>query len=180
MTELFQWVLSILKEFRVFVVVLPWESVIRCRMGNRVQTWGSGWHIRIPFVDTLTVVNTRLRVSIAPTQTLTTLDGESLSVAMSVGFCIVDARAALMRFADPEQSVGALAQSAVASFITPRMLSNIQLAVLEEHVATALQETAQGSVQIEFVRVLDFVNAPTVRLLQESWRATPSNTDRTL
>lgn len=83
MTEFFNWLLGLFKQFRIFVVVLPWEVVIRCRMGKHVKSWGPGWHFRIPFVDTLQVVNTRLRVRISPNQTLTTKDGQPLSVAFT-------------------------------------------------------------------------------------------------
>jgi len=39
MTEFFNWLLSIVKEFRFFIVVLPWETVVRCRLGKHVKIW---------------------------------------------------------------------------------------------------------------------------------------------
>lgn len=178
MTELFNWLLGLLKQFKIFVVVMPWETVVRCRMGNRVAVWGPGWHVRIPFVDTLHVINTRLRIGIAPTQTLTTLDRQPLSVAFSVGFRIVDARAALMRFAEPEQSVSALAQSVVADVVSTRNLADLRCSDVEQAVTEKLRSVCEGSMEVEFVRVLDFVSAPTLRLLQEQWRQATSQTER--
>lgn len=178
MTELFQWLLGLLKQFRIFVIVLPWESVIRCRLGSRVRVWDSGWHFRIPFVDSLSVVNTRLRICNAPMQTLTTADGQSLSVSFSFGFRITDPHAALMRFTEPETSLAGVAQSLVAQFIQDRPLSEIKPLELSAAMRAVVVGECGDCIEIDYARVVDFVAAPTMRLLQEQRRHMTTTTER--
>lgn len=178
MTELFQWLLELLKQFRVFVIVLPWEQVIRCRLGSRVKVWGPGWHLRIPFVDSLNVVNTRLRICNAPMQTLTTSDGQALSVSFSFGFRIVDANAALMRFTEPETSLAGVAQSLVARFIQERPLGDIKPLELSASMHSAVIAECGDCIEVVYARVVDFVVAPTLRLLNEQWRHMTSTQER--
>lgn len=178
MTALFEWLLSLLKQFRIFVVVLPWETVIRCRLGSRVAVWGPGWHFRIPFIDSLNCINTRTRIAAVPMQTLTTSDGQSLSVSFSIGFKITDPRAALMRFAEPETSISAAAQSMTAGYVSGRALAGIAVSEMEAAVRVRLLAECDTAFQIEFVRLVDFVAAPTMRLLQEQWRHQTSTSER--
>jgi regulator of protease activity HflC (stomatin/prohibitin superfamily) len=180
MSEFFNWLLGILKEFRFFIVVLPWETMIRCRLGKHVKVWETGWHIRIPFVDTLHVVNSRLRFFSSPLQTVTTKDGHALSVAFGIGFSIVDARSALMKFAQPEHSLSALVQSRVAEFVWLHDLKDIHARELEGSVTTAVVEECDRALQIAFIRLVDFVAAPTMRLLQEQWRPMTDSAERTV
>lgn len=170
MSELFQWLLGILKEFRILVVVLPWEAVVRCRLGKHVKVWGPGWHIRLPFIDILHVTNTRLRLCCSPLQTITTLDGLALTIAATVGFCIVDPQAALSKYSEPETCIAALVQSRIASLVSKAKLTDLVVEKLEHEITDCLKVECDSAMVIEFVRLVDFAAAPAVRLLNEQWR----------
>jgi regulator of protease activity HflC (stomatin/prohibitin superfamily) len=106
MSELFQWIANLLKQFRIFMTVLPWELAVRTRLGNRVKVWDPGWHLKLPFVDVVNVINTRMRVVRSPTQTITTKDGKTVSVSFTIGFSIHKPKDALPAISRISTSVG--------------------------------------------------------------------------
>lgn len=170
MTEFFSWLQSFFREFKVLAIVFPWERAIRVRLGNRVLMWEPGWHIRLPFLDEVQILNTRLRIACAGTQTLTTRDGFALTVSVTIGFCIRDPALAMLRMHHPEACSSALATSVVAELVAGTDRIELHPSNIEAHVLGKLREEA--GYEFEFVRVTDFVFARTYRLLNEtSYRA---------
>lgn len=166
MGEFFQWLMGVFREFRIWVVILPWERAIRVRLGNRIKMWEPGWHIKLPFLDEIQVLNTRLRLANSGTQTLTTADGETLTVSLVVGFRITDPRLAMLRMHHPELSVASLALSAVSEFVTARDRFALRPDKLEQFVLERLRK--EQGYEFEFARVADFAYARTYRLLNEN------------
>ena len=166
MTELFQWIMNFFREFKLLTIVLPWERAARIRLGNRVKVWEPGWHLRLPFVDHIEPLNTRLRIADVGSQTLTTSDGHTLTIGLIVGFRISDPLAALLTMHHPESSCGAIASSSVAKFVcaTPRL--SLAADGIENHVLAALKE--ETSYDLDFVRVRNFAFTKTYRLLNDN------------
>lgn len=169
MNELFQWLMYWLRELRPFVTVLPWEQAVRTRLGNRVRVLQPGWHCKVPFVDHINLVNTRLRICRAPTQTLTTLDRKTVSISMTIGFEIRNPKESLLRFLEPETCCAALVGSSMARFVGETASDMLTVAKLEEHAAKALADEVAGIAHVSFVRVAEFALVRTYRLLQEQW-----------
>ncbi len=168
-TSFFDWIRGIIAEFKFWAIVQPWECAVRTRCGRRAILWQSGLHWRLPIVDDVRIVNNRLRISSFPCITISTKDGKVLSIAGNVGFHIADPLRAMLRLQQPEMTCAALAQSAVAAFVTARNLPEIIVAELEESTRMALIGQADG-IEFEFVRVVDFAAVKTFRLLQDQWR----------
>lgn len=167
MTEFFQWLMGFVREFRVLVTILPWEIGVRTRLGNRIAVWQPGLHIKLPFIDDVRPVNTRLRIAHAGDQTITTLDGKVLTVSMAIGFLILDPVAALLRLHDPEASCAALAQSATADFVGRRLAVDVKARDLEAHALAFIKDNSAGY-SFEFARVTDFAYIRTYRILNEA------------
>ena len=179
MTELFSWLVKFIQEFRLLVVVLPWERAIRVRCGNRVTTLEPGVHTKIPFFDEIHVINTRLRIATTGAQTLTTADGHTLTIAVALGFKIDDPIRAMLRMHAPETSCAALASSVVADLVSTAERALLRVHDVEECVRTLLAK--EGGYTFEFVRVTDFAYARTFRLLQDTfYRGSFSIDDRKL
>ena len=170
MNQLFSWIADIFKEARFWQVVAPWERAVRVRAGKHTVLWGPGLHFRIPYLDDVRLVNTRLRVASAPCQTLSTLDGKAVTVASLIGFRIVDPLKAMLRMADPESCCSSFVQTEVARYISARTSSAIHLNDLEEATLAGLERFGNGGFEFEFVRVVDYAVVKTFRLLQEQWR----------
>lgn len=166
--NLFQWIANFLGEMRWWVIILPWETAIRIRLGKDVTPWGPGWHVRIPFVDEVRMANTRLRIGSVPPQTLTTVDGKTITVASMVAFRIDDLEAALLTLQQPEVMAAAFAQAAVAEYIQARNVRDIDVGALEEASRKSLDRFAKDrGLAIEWVRIVDFAVVKTYRLLQD-------------
>ena len=170
MNSFFEWLLNLIREFRFFLIVHPWELCVRTRFGKHITLLYSGVHLRIPFFDSMHITNTRLRVCHSPTQTLTTLDGKTISIAFAIGFSIVDPVRALRTFQDPESTFAALAGASSAEFVCERKSPQIKPSDLASYTKSKLEESTREIITIDFVQLSDFAFARTYRLLQEQWR----------
>ncbi len=166
MSEFFNWLMQFVREFKFLFIVLPWERAVRTRLGNRVILWEPGCHIRLPFVDDVQLQNTRLRLSGAGPNTISTSDGKVLTLAMAIGFSITDPLAAVLRMHHPEISVASLASSVAAEIVARTAMADLLPSAIEAHVMAELSK--EPGYTFEFVRVTDFAFARAFRLLSES------------
>lgn len=166
MSTFFSWIIDFVKQFTFLAIVFPWERGVRVRLGNRVKLWEPGWHVRLPFVDSVQLTNTRLRISGAGPHTISTKDGKILTLSMAVGFSITDPLAAMMRMNHPEISVASLASSISTKIVAGSLSTDLECAAIEEHVLAGLVN--EPGYEFEFVRVTDFAFARTFRLLSET------------
>lgn len=163
MTEILQAIINFFGQFKFFVTILPWEVAVRTRLGNRVRVWEPGWHIKMPFIDDVKVVNTRLRVVHTTPQTVTTADGKQVTIAFVLGFSITKPKETLLRLIEPETTLVAVVQSAVARYVWELPAASLSIPGIEAHALSAVN--IEG-IAPEFVRVADFVVARTYRLIQ--------------
>lgn len=170
MNQFFQWLANFFQGSRPWQVVMPWERALRVRLGKRTILWEPGFHWRIPFVDEVRIVNTRLRIASVPCITVTTTDGKTVTVAGCVGFRIFDPFQTLLTIQHPEDAASALAQAAVAKYIASRRVAELSMEQMEQTALDALTTSSMAGLAFEFVRVVDFAVVRTFRLLQEVWR----------
>lgn len=175
MGGLFDWIIKLCQGVKVWAVVRPWEKGVRIRLGKTTTLLDAGWHIRIPIIDEVVIINTRLRISSVPCQTITMTDGKTVTIGGMIGFTIVDPLAAMLRLQQPENSCAALAMTALSEYILAHTTDSIDLAEMEMTACQSLDgdETMAG-IKFEFVKIVDFAVVKTYRLLQEQWR--PSTT----
>jgi membrane protease subunit HflC len=166
MAEFFTWIMNFLREFKLLTIIMPWERAARVRLGSRVALWEPGWHIKIPFIDEIVLLNTRLRVADAGSQTLTTRDGKVLTIRVAIGFRIEDPLKALLKMQSPEASCGAIAASTAAEVVSQADSSALRIADIETHIAEALQR--ETTYEFDFIRVRDFAYCRTYRLLNDN------------
>src|SRR5688572_6848066 len=74
--------------FKWWVIVLPWERGIRVRMGKKTKELTAGIFFRIPYLDSVYVQPVRLMYVNFTPQTLTTKSGETITLALIVGYKI--------------------------------------------------------------------------------------------
>lgn len=165
MAEILEKILTFLKTFWPLFVVLPWESAVRARGGKHLALLGPGVHFRLPFFDTLQVVNTRLRIVHTEAQTLTTADGHALVVALTLGFRIVDPMLATMVHHVPEWTVRSIATGDLADFVTSRGKDSVRPALIAAHVLGALRARGSGY-EYDICSVTECGFIRTIRLLQ--------------
>lgn len=174
MTSIFQWLSDILQKVKLWVIINPWERGVRVRLGKHTFLLEAGWHWKLPFLDEVTIVNTRLRIAPTGFQTLTTKDGKTLTVAILLGFTVVDPLKALLKFQRPESSYTALVLEATSAYITYTTFYNISVSSLEDAVYTKLASCDDG-IKVDFAKVVNYAVIKTYRFIQDSWTPATSH-----
>ena len=155
MNQLFEWIAKLVSSWKFWIVIPPWDVGVRVRLGKSAVGLGPGPHSRIPFIDHIVLINTRLRITTVSPVTLSTQSERARYIRAVVFYRIADPLVAIMRYEWPAQAVQGFAQAAMAS---ERDV---------EKVHTELVRQLHGSgVIIEHVRFTEDVEVPTVRLLQ--------------
>lgn len=177
MNELFQWIVNVLKDARFWAIVLPWERAVRVRFGRWSKIWEPGIHLRVPFFDEVRTVNTRQRVAIVPSVTITSRDGRTITVAGTLGFCVVDPLGAMLRMQRPEDVLSAYCQAEFARQIKTSTRETLVVEKVEEGALQGVHDFAGPAFRIDFIRITEFAAVRTYRLLQEQWRPSTGHGD---
>lgn len=162
MAEFIAWLSRFFSSWKVWIVVPPWEIAVRVRLGRSAVALHPGPHLRLPLLDQIVSVNTRLRITTSPPSTV---PGEvhgfvRLRRAMA-GFVIEDPLTAILRFNSPTSAVDSLLQSATRGGLT-------EMAAL-----ASLRETLEPhGIHVEFVRFVDDAEVRAFRLIQTDWGVT--------
>jgi regulator of protease activity HflC (stomatin/prohibitin superfamily) len=158
MPPLLEWLSSLLSQWKAWIVVPPWDVGLRVRLGKNAVALGPGIHFRIPFIDDITLINTRMRIVGTPP---VTIDGEGNRVRMikaSVGMRIVDPLKAMMQFSDPHSVLQSRAQALLADEPTAQACRDQLRQIFEPY-----------GIEIDFVSFVENVHARALRLMQEQW-----------
>jgi hypothetical protein len=60
-------IMRLLGAVAFWVIVQPWEQCLRVRMGKHVRMLPSGFHWRLPLIDTVFKQSVRMRTAMLPT-----------------------------------------------------------------------------------------------------------------
>jgi len=165
MNQIFEWISKLISSFKFWVVVPPWDFGIRVRLGRRGVGMAPGAHWRIPFVDEVLLVNTRLRITVTPTTTINSTEtGKCKVLSATVAYRIQDPLLAVMSFATPVVAVQTMAQAQLASGVTAAEA----LSALQAYFG------ARGVV-IESMQLVVSVETQSIRVLQSEWHASDEN-----
>ena len=158
MNQFFSWISKAFGSWKFWVIVPPWEIGVRVRLGREASALEPGPHWRIPFIDEIILVNTRLRVTTIPPVTIQTEGEEPKTIKAVIGYRINDPLVAVKNFEHPAVAMQGYAQAELSKNLPP------------SEVEKALEITFKGSgLLVVFVQYVENVKVPTLRLLQESW-----------
>lgn len=147
-----------------WIVVAPWEQAIRVRLGKRVRLLGAGVHLRIPGADLFYVQSTRARVSVLPSQTLTTSDGKALTIAVTVRYRIDDLLRLYQTLHHAEGTIANIVMGAVGEYVVTHSLSECGPASFGLAVTERSDLSAYGLADVA-VTVVTFASVKTYRLI---------------
>jgi regulator of protease activity HflC (stomatin/prohibitin superfamily) len=149
-----------------WVIVAPWEQALRVRMGKKVEVLEAGIHLRIPYLDVVYTNAIRRRTVDIGTQTLTTSDGEPLTLAGNVQYRIVDLLTLYQTLHDPGATIIDLAASHIADFVTTHTKKECSPEAIREY-ATEELDLSQYGLNDSYVNITDFAFVPTLRLITD-------------
>lgn len=164
MEQLIAWLSRLFGSWKPFVVVAPWEVAVLVRLGRQAGALGPGPHWRIPFLDQVTLVNTRLRVSTTPPVTMGNgRAGYARVQRANIGYVVHDPVAAVSAYNQPEAAVIGLMQAKLAG---------------GHGVDDALAELERNGVHIVWHELVEDASIRTLRLIQGDsgiWGGVPSS-----
>lgn len=160
LNSLFEWVSRLAASWKFWIVVPPWDIGVRIRWGRWAKALRPGPHGRIPLLDEVVLVNTRLRVDSTPTVTLGTgKPGFGRTASATVGYRVADPVTALMHFTEPGSVLIGLAQRELTRGSS------------EEMALSALRaEVAQHGIEVEFVYYPENVDLRVLRIMNDAGR----------
>lgn len=162
--EFFQWLID---SFKIWVIVQPWESAVRVRMGKHTKVLTKGIFFRIPYLDSIFVQENRLRIVQMSLQTLTTKDLNAITIEAAVGYTIEDIEKLYKSLYQPETTISNMVKSNIAEYIFEKNHNEIKPSDLEKNVLNDLQNLDYG-LNIQYLRIQNFAIVKTFRLIQDT------------
>lgn len=156
----------ILNAVKFWVIIQPWENGLRIRAGKHVKIALPGIHIRIPYIDTFYVQTIRTRIFTLPVQTLTSKDGQTVTLTGCFGYCIADMQKLYNSLYHPEGVFANMSMGVVADFIYTNNINEIRPDDIESAVLNKLQQIDYG-IRIEYFKLTGFAVVKTFRLIQD-------------
>lgn len=154
------------KSFQFWIVVAPWESALRIRLGRTAEVLSPGPHWRIPFVDRLFVQSVRLRTITDSGQTVTTRDGKTLTISLAVSYAIEDISKLYGAVSNPECTLFNQIQGGVAKIVSQGLSGELTKEDVETGALIGIPTEAWGLGSVRLV-VTSFVYSRAFRLLNE-------------
>lgn len=159
----------IFNSIKIWIIVQPWEQGLRVRRGNAVKKMQGGIYFRIPYLDSIYIQETRLRVVSLPIQTLTSADLQTATLSSSIGYSITNLETLYRTLYHPETTLSNMAMSEIADFVFTNSLKDINPIKIEEAVLAKLNAQDYG-LKFEYFRITSFAVVKTFRLIQDqSW-----------
>ncbi len=172
MNMLFTQLSSVFKDmFQWWVLLAPWEQALRVRRGKTVKKLGGGIHFRIPLLDRFFVQSVRLRITDCPLQTITTLDGKTITLKAQLGYRIENLKLLYDTLHDAEGTVMNIVQMIIADHVCANDVQDLLPLQIAEALQLPLTERLAlyglGGVNLS---ITDFAIVKTYRLItQDIW-----------
>jgi len=160
----------IFKAVKFWIIIQPWEQGLRVRRGKTTTKLTGGLYFRIPYIDSVYVQETRLRMIALCMQTLTTKDGKTVTINSSLGYSIQDIEQLYQTLYHPEGTISNMAMSESSDFVFVNNLTDITPKQIEDAVLAKLN-AGQYGLQFEYFKITNFAAVRTFRLIQDgqSW-----------
>jgi len=155
-TKILQW----------WFLVMPWEQAIHVRKGNIVKLRGEGIYLRIPFIDSVYIQTTRMRMMDTPMQTLSAKDGNTITVKSAIGYSICDILKLYNTLFHPEMTLNSMTMGHIADFVKNHNIEEISPFSIEHFVKDKIPVTEYGLKDLS-IKVTTFAIVKTFRLIQD-------------
>lgn len=150
-----------------WIVIAPWEAAIRVRRGKHISVLQPGMHFRIPALDRFFVQGTRKRYMNTPTQTVTTKDGQALTVSGGTAYSIVDIGILYNTLRDAEDVIQIETLALVAQYVASHTLEESRPEIIQNYVNANLHLDKYGLGETSFL-ITDFVSVKTYRIINSN------------
>lgn len=164
--EFFQYVFN---SFKFWIIIQPWEQGLRVRSGKHIKKMKGGIYFRIPYIDSLYVQETRLRVADLPIQTLTSKDISTITLNGAIGYSISNLETLYKTLYTPEKTISNMVMSEIADFVFSNNVTDVNPIKIQESILKKLNDQNYG-LKFEYFKITNFAVVKTFRLIQDqSW-----------
>lgn len=155
--------------FKWWVIVLPWQSGIRVRMGKFETMLNRGIYLKVPIIDSVFIQNIRFRYAQLPIQTVTTKDGDTITLNGSIGWEIIDIRKLYNGINNPEATMTGIAMAEISQFVATHNKSDCTPSAIETAVILDVEKHGIKAC----MKISSFASVRTFRLIQDNtWMPT--------
>lgn len=164
------WILQLFQTAKApfiwWTIVAPWEQALRVRLGKQKVLLQAGIHLKVPGVHAIYKQSVRMRAVASPVQTLTTLDGKTLTLSGSIGYCVTDLEKLYETLHHADDTIRNLCMGAIAQYVHTHNLRECEPAKIEEK-ALAVVELKQYGLGSVKLYVTDFALVKTYRFIAD-------------
>lgn len=154
------------KLFQWWFTVMPWEQALLIRNGNRVRLLAAGIYLKIPFIDSVYIQTTRMRMIDTPMQTMSTKDGNTITIKSAIGYTISDIQILYNTLYHPEMTLNSMAMGFVGEFVRDNLIDEITPTKIEQFVGSKINAADYGLKNLT-IRITTFAVVKTFRLIQD-------------
>lgn len=158
--------------FKWWIVILPWQEGIRVRLGKHELHLRKGIYLKLPVIDSVFVQNIRLKYAQIPIQTVTTKDGQTITIHGAIAYKITDIKKLYNSISNPDATITGIAMSKLSDYVANHVLADCTPSKLEKAV---IIDGQQYGLDTE-IKITGFASVKTFRLIQDhAWM--PTNKD---
>lgn len=162
---------AIARFFQLFVfwyVVEPWEQCLRVRFGKYIKRISAGFHLKIPYFDTIHRQSSRYRTALCSPQTLTTADGHTVVCTFALGYALEDIEKLYQTLYDVNDTLEQTVSSFVADEVAKLKREELSAAYINNKLTVMLaDEFHKYGLKEITVRLQDFAFIKSFRLIQD-------------
>lgn len=154
---------------KIWVIIQPWETALRVRLGKKITLLKKGIHFRLPYFDSIYKQENRLRIVSIPIQTVTTKDFKTITMDSAIGYSIVDIKKLYETLYYPEITIINIVMSEVSKVIYSNNLDEISISNIEDEILEKLHILDYG-LKFESYKIKTFAVVRTYRIINDqSW-----------
>ncbi len=158
------------KPLQWWVVIAPWEQGVLVRLGKNPRLLRDGIHFRIPFIDRVHRISTRLRMVSEGGTTVTTKDGKAVTIGIGVQYGINNALKMMHAVARPEMMLLIKAQALITEYAAGRRSEDLSCCAVNEEMKGRLPESEWGLCDVE-ISLTTIAFVPAYRLIMNEHRS---------
>lgn len=156
----------LLKQVTWWIIIMPWEKGIRVRYGKRITILEKGTYWKFPIIDSIYVQTIRERVAQLPIQTLTTLDGKTITIQSCIGYSIKDIFKIYNNIYNVEGTLSNITLGHIANYVATHNVVDCSPNEIGKETTKALVSNNYGLEKIS-VNIVSYAIVRTYRLIQD-------------
>lgn len=156
----------IAKLFDWWFMVMPWEQAIFIRAGKNSKLLYAGLYLKIPFIDTIYIQTTRMRMIDVPIQTMSTKCGKTVTLKSAIKYEIEDVLMLYNKMCHPEMTLQSMAMSLISEFVNKTNVEEAAPPLIEKYVNENINGQQFGLKNLE-IKLTNFAIVRTIRLIQD-------------